>query len=806
MVQFGAILEDSKMSFETPFQSRFVDYEELKRVLVLPGTTSLKFEKRLDGEIEKSALFAMSCVGRIADSLREGGDVADAKRAMGLLVATIRFVELNLVALRKIVKKRDKFAARTGFAPSTGEATRQHDGASWLLNPSRSAHLRCLETLESQFASLLSSARTFRELTNNPSPRLQSLDSSRRRSIEDAPSPVFGSMMGSLIADGDAADVRALSELIESCDQALASAHTARVDLRRHAAAMEDVGVDTDLDYAKTLRSIVVAQSSSASSHSSSPPPLEVIVTNPNRRSTKKTAAKGESTVGFVDDRRFCRRWRDASKTAAATLASCFGGGQACDAGLAAQCSGAVLYAASCYAIAPTVHVYAAFVDAPTPAFAGLLLAATPLASLASRFAMSEWCKRYSHVGFKSPVILGGALCCAGNVLYCVAPTLARYRWLLALFARVAVGASGGADAVSRRYIGIADLPASERGAAAARYVASDAVGVALGPLLAAVCAAIIASSKRGRGDEFTLAVLTTPSLVLAAAWALHSLVVALLWQENVGRATAEAVSPPSATDSLYSRAEREGLLPSTTRTITAPSLTSPKLDQRGAIEYGATTSSSSSRRRRTTTTRNQAGTLRTLSSFPIRSSLARLFASSVVQEVFLASSALVTDHEFGWTPRLSGLLLCGLRVAGMSWTQSAEDIAQKYDGRAITFAAAAGALFALVLIPFFYDRLVVWLFVSFAAISFAEIMAVTEKSHMAKIATKKYSPSVAIAARVCGDLVFGMALATTTTSASDRTVMFTLWIPPSLCLFAALVSVPFVSSRTLTPLPSRQF
>lgn len=63
MVQFGAILEESKVSFDMTFRNHFVDYEGLKGVLDRPGVTSFAFERALDSEIEKSALFACSRIG-----------------------------------------------------------------------------------------------------------------------------------------------------------------------------------------------------------------------------------------------------------------------------------------------------------------------------------------------------------------------------------------------------------------------------------------------------------------------------------------------------------------------------------------------------------------------------------------------------------------------------------------------------------------------------------------------------------------------------------------------------------------------
>ncbi|KAJ8599364.1 hypothetical protein CTAYLR_007018 [Chrysophaeum taylorii] len=803
MVQFGAILEESKVSFDETFRSHFVDYEELKRVLERPGVTSVAFERALDGEIEKSALFACGRVGHVAEVLREGGDVAAAREATSLLLATLRFVELNLVAVRKIVKKRDKFAARDGFGRAPA---RKSGGVNWLLCPERSRHLECLESFEPQFAALLVSARAIRESrvfggargppalnvaaipADRPSPRPGALD--RKGS--------HNSMMGALIATGDAADARALAELIDSCEQALASAHAARRDLRLHAAAAKAAmsalgGVDSDVDYAKT------------SSRDAADPPLSRSKTRTRTRTpapAPTTSARPPTASGgggeqpkppppLVKGDHCCERLAAAASRAWRRHRPSKGyyaavpppaleeglGGEHCAAcaaaarrvALAAQCSGAALYAASCYAIAPTAHDYAARVNAPR-AFAGVLLAAAPLASLASRFAMSEWCRR-ARVGFKPPVILGGALCCAGNLLYCVAPrlVLVRHRAPLALFARVAVGASGGADAVNRRYIGTADLPPSDRGAAAARYVAADALGVALGPLLAAACAA------RGRRS---LAALTAPSLGLAVAWALHALFVAALWRE---------IDPTCSTSSSSESARGS---PSNDNSSSGSRTTArDPLDdsfEKVPSSYGTT----------------EARPRQQQQAFPYQSALGRLFASGVVHEAILASSALVSDDEFGWTPRSSGLLLCCLRLSALASTRRAEDLAERFDERALSVCGSAGTLVATVVLLAFPMRsvlprgaLTAWLLASFAAFACAEVMGVADKALVAKLkasAARKRAPIVAIGARVCGDLVFALAA----TRTSVRAIVLVLWLPPAISLLAALASVLLVVDR----------
>ncbi|KAH8071549.1 hypothetical protein JL720_11435 [Aureococcus anophagefferens] len=78
-------------------------------------------------------------------------DTETGRQAAASLLACIQYVELNLVAVRKIVKKRDTVATRRQLGGGRGGA--------WLLSAARSPHLTALESFEAPFAALLATAR-----------------------------------------------------------------------------------------------------------------------------------------------------------------------------------------------------------------------------------------------------------------------------------------------------------------------------------------------------------------------------------------------------------------------------------------------------------------------------------------------------------------------------------------------------------------------------------------------------------------------------------------------------------------------
>ena len=832
MVNFGLLLEETKVqTFDESFRSSFVDYEELKRVLDRPGVTSVAFERSLDGEIEKAALFACGRIGEVAEVLRRGGDVAAAKKAMCSLLATLRFVELNLVAVRKIVKKRDKFAARGGFVAHgdssmdssgrqmalTPERTPQtplygygsydesrrrphtQRGGNWLLCPDRSRHLECLESFEPQFAALLVSARAVRESrvfggsrgvpalnVREASPAAakkqlpsSSVGGSSRTTNRVSPSevvPVPGappatpsrreatptkavSMMGALIATGDAADARALAELLDSCESALADAAAARKDLRHHAAAMTAVGLDADVAYAKSLSKPLSPQSLFTTTTTSSEPSLLArTLANLQRSGAHHFPATYGAIITPGRGRRRRHRQRysrfppdeeddDLETPEDAVLLAKAASRRAA---LYAQCSAAALYAASCYAIAPTADVYAASVGQPA-CFAGFLLAAAPMASLAARVVAADASRRYPNLGFKPPVILGGALCCAGNLLYCLGPRLyssTKNSGIVApLVARFAIGFSGGADAVNRRYIGThPDLPPSDRGVAAARYVASDAIGIAVGFFLAALC----------RGT-------TAPSLVLAAFWAVHAVLVAVAWREDL----------PTMTESLLDTSS----------------------DGRRVPKYGGTSENSFSR---VTSSRSSSGHNRRPKVTPYRAALGRLVVSGVVQELLLVTSARFAGMAFLWSPRASGATLCALRLSSFPTTSRIQATLETVDERIIAVAGASVALVAVVSLmawPYLLDpaktqreAVGLWLTASVTAFAGAEAINVADQHLVGKLGDSESQTApqrTNVLARITADLLFA---ASCTRNSLTSTTLAT-WSGPSAALALAAVS-----------------
>jgi len=259
-------------------------YLDSRRLRAILGTSSSElFDEALESEVRKCATWACSRLGFAAEALRlsekiestggRDGVLQALNAALGTLLALLRFVELNLVAVRRLTQKRDKLAARASLS---GKKTQDDDDdeekkesllnfcpsgsssvKSTTTNPAAAAqgqkktrrpfvfetaigtHLRALESLEPLVASLVAAVRSDAHAMEN-----------------DDDDPEFSSPRRSglslELARCEAAQLETLFALVESCDAALRGAAEARQILRHRADACA-VGVDSGDAYASAV-------------------------------------------------------------------------------------------------------------------------------------------------------------------------------------------------------------------------------------------------------------------------------------------------------------------------------------------------------------------------------------------------------------------------------------------------------------------------------------------------------------------------------------------------------------------------
>jgi len=190
-----------------------------------------------------------------------------------------------------------------------------------------------------------------------------------------------------------------------------------------------------------------------------------------------------------------------------------------------------LLYTVNYYIVAPTANRYAILLGVDG-AFGATLVGASSLSALATAFLFSAWYTRFS---FRSALVFSAVCPCIGNLLYAIA--ISYHSLPMALWGRILVG-FGSAEVVNRQLIG-ACVSFQHLTSASAYFVAAGAVGMSIGPLLAALL-----DMFAGRDLDIDVPLpfmpaggiiynhVTSPGFVTAGMWFLQGLAVLLCFRE----------------------------------------------------------------------------------------------------------------------------------------------------------------------------------------------------------------------------------------------------------------------------------
>lgn len=177
------------------------------------------------------------------------------------------------------------------------------------------------------------------------------------------------------------------------------------------------------------------------------------------------------------------------------------------------------LFMVNYYVVLPTSGAYCKALGADE-SFSGVTMGILPLAACLAAAAYS-YATQYTY---RVPLIVAGLLCMGGNMLYAAAQPLDSLA--VVILGRVVVG-MGGARVVNRRYI--ADhVDLSYRTEASAAFVGFTALGMAVGPGLAALISLIPPFSFAGMPFNS----MTNPGYVMCAAWLPFTVTVALCFRD----------------------------------------------------------------------------------------------------------------------------------------------------------------------------------------------------------------------------------------------------------------------------------
>eukprot|EP00557_Chaetoceros_sp_GSL56_P005250 CAMPEP_0176505870 /NCGR_PEP_ID=MMETSP0200_2-20121128/16735_1 /TAXON_ID=947934 /ORGANISM="Chaetoceros sp., Strain GSL56" /LENGTH=1187 /DNA_ID=CAMNT_0017905473 /DNA_START=36 /DNA_END=3600 /DNA_ORIENTATION=+ len=207
-----------------------------------------------------------------------------------------------------------------------------------------------------------------------------------------------------------------------------------------------------------------------------------------------------------------------------------------------------LLYTVNYYIIAPTANSYAIYLGT-NGAFGSTLIGASSFAALFAAILYSMW---YNMFSFKSALVFSSLCPFVGNLMYSVALSMQSMK--VALFGRILVG-FGSAEVVNRQLIS-ACVHFNYMTKASAAFVVAGAAGMSFGPLLAALLVTFVAPDFE---EDFDLPFIggvafnhvSAPGFLMAALWFCQLMAVVLSFSEpdRINSSHGESSSPVKKDD-----------------------------------------------------------------------------------------------------------------------------------------------------------------------------------------------------------------------------------------------------------------
>lgn len=293
--------------------------------------------------------------------------------------------------------------------------------------------------------------------------------------------------------------------------------------------------------------------------------------------------------------------------------------------------------------VAPTSGLYAELLGFDK-ANAGIIIGMTPAAVILSAVLYSWW----SSYSYKRALMFASFCCLVGNIVYALALPFGSLK--MVLLGRILTG-FGSARVINRRYI--ADYYSIEdRTSGMADFVSASALGMALGPGLAASLS-IVAPDGGDTSSYWTIE--TAPGYVMFVLWSIY-LTCNILFFEEPERG----------------HYENNTLAPSRNQSIggaTGPSESSPLLNGTKVVKpvHSLVTS---------------------CGNIPVLISLMLLVLLKSVLEGISSSAPTVSMFYFGWGVHASGIYLAVLASFVLPTNFVVAFISRKYDDRELILGA----------------------------------------------------------------------------------------------------------------------
>ena len=509
----------------------------------LPGiSTSDEFQKELNNEVQKALLFLLGTLGDVANDLSELSedfvrlsvsvklqlDISDLlhkiqalrmqfiDRVGSRLLLLLEFVELNVEAINKIVKKHDKLVARwedSSSEPNFGAELSRYKRLRKQYLPrfavySSNANVRCLFLIATDAGDIRSNNKEhssfggWTAIQSNLENSLKEMftwekDLQQRQNLAGADS--FVNLTA--LQDDDFLPISRHRSLSFGFDLSSASGSTNnrssgatffepmvyRIQLTR-----KRLDQSTNRYNRMVYAHEMLSESLDANEQS------EMIRFGSIENMQK---LRSQSIGGDIDE---------GPPTPMVSKLSKF-----------LNLASAGLYMCNYNVITPTSGLYSELLGFDE-AHAGLIIGMTPSAVIVSSVLYSWW----SSYSYKRALIFASSCCAIGNLIYAFA--LPCNSLTMVLFGRLMTG-FGSARTINRRYV--ADYyNLEERTAGMADFVSASALGMALGPGLAALLSFVSPEGKTHPGRWWTVE--TSPGYVMFMLWCVYLCANILFFEE----------------------------------------------------------------------------------------------------------------------------------------------------------------------------------------------------------------------------------------------------------------------------------
>eukprot|EP00980_Cylindrotheca_fusiformis_P024592 scaffold12118_cov138-Cylindrotheca_fusiformis.AAC.9 len=315
------------------------------------------------------------------------------------------------------------------------------------------------------------------------------------------------------------------------------------------------------------------------------------------------------------------------------------------------------LYMTNYYIVAPTSGDYADKLGS-TQAMAGIIIGMTPNAALIATVLYGWW----SNYSYKSALIFAAGCSFSGNLFYALA--LHQNSLTFVMIGRFLNG-FGSARSINRRFI--ADtFSRNERTAASAAFVTAGALGMAVGPAIAAVL---------GRCqfplDSRFWTVETSPGWVMMTLWFCYFLSAIFLFEEPDRTGLYGTPKPSSDNKVVVENSERQPLLlhKSSNVSTAASSLGEKKVTPPQPLYKNV----------------------------PVMMTLWIYFVLKLALECLLSSSATVTKLYFSWNAQHTGTFLAFLGLLMFPANMVVARLSHRYEDRELLYVTLIIMLFSVL-------------------------------------------------------------------------------------------------------------